>query len=301
MSDIGTLTRRADFVSAAVVLFHLGFAAVPIYAAAVLGPSLWTILLWLWLGVALNGLVNLLHEAAHRHVFGSAAANELLGLWILGPLFLTDFAAYRASHWTHHREVGRAGDTKDAYLVSVAGWAGARFVGWVLAGGEALRKFRHATKAARQVASGPMPVVRLLIFHSGLAGTLFIVAWLSAQTPMDAVIAFTVAYGFVYLYGMATWTILLAALRAIAEHQRLGPDDALVGRAALRNLRCGPLARLIFGCYGFAEHATHHRWPNVPSYRLGQLTRERGVNDPTLLARETYWQVLRRAVTVRPT
>lgn len=275
MSDIGTLTRRPDSVSAAVVLGHLGFAALPVYGAAVLGPSPWTFLLWLWLGLALNGLTNLMHETAHRHVFRSAAANEFLGLWILGPLFLTDFAAYRARHWIHHREVGQAGDTKDAYLVSLSDRSGARFVSWVLAGGEALRKFRHAANAAQKDGSGPMPVVRLLVFHSGLAGTLFTVAWLAAQSLVDAAIAFVVAYGFVYLYGMATWTILFATLRAIAEHQLLGPDDAPAGRAALRNLRCGPVARLILGCYGFAEHATHHRWPSVPCYRLGPLTRER--------------------------
>ena len=91
---------------------------------------------------------------------------------------------------------------------------------------------------------------------------------------------------------MGTLTVLVAALRAIAEHQRAGFGGIVVGRAALRNIICNPLTRLIFGAYGFAEHATHHRWPELQSYRLAAATRELADSDPRLALQRGYLAIL---------
>jgi fatty acid desaturase len=57
-------------------------------------------------------------------------------------------------------------------------------------------------------------------------------------------------------------------------------------------LKCGPIERLIFGCYGFAEHATHHRNPAIPSYHLAEATRELAVVDATLIPELSYVEIL---------
>ena len=103
-----------------------------------------------------------------------------------------------------------------------------------------------------------------------------------------------VAYGFVYLYGLASLTVFAATLRAIAEHQT-GADDALdEGRAALPNFRSGPLSRLVFGSYGFSNHATHHRRPSVPHYRLAEVTAALAADEPALRPATGYVATLRR-------
>src|SRR5215475_4535286 len=86
--------------------------------------------------------------------------------------------------------------------------------------------------------------------------------------------------------------LFVATLRSVAEHQA-GPDDPIVsGRAALRNLRCGPLGRLVFGCYGFCEHATHHWQPALPYYHLRAATADVAAHDIHFAPRYGYVTIL---------
>jgi fatty acid desaturase len=94
------------------------------------------------------------------------------------------------------------------------------------------------------------------------------------------------------VYGLASLTLFIATLRAIAEHQVGGDHHGTSGDAALRNLQCGPIERLIFGCYGFAEHATHQRNPAIPSYHLAEATRELAIGDATLIPELSYGEIL---------
>ena len=72
----------------------------------------------------------------------------------------------------------------------------------------------------------------------------------------------------IYIYGLASLGVFISILRAIAEHQVLESSSYIVGRATLRNLQCNFLTRMIFGSYGFSEHATHHKYPSIPYYNL---------------------------------
>ena len=62
--------------------------------------------------------------------------------------------------------------------------------------------------------------------------------------------------------------------------------------AALRNFSDGLLNRLIFGSYGFADHATHHHYPAVPSYRLPALTRALAQREPAYTPMGSHGAVL---------
>ena len=100
-----------------------------------------------------------------------------------------------------------------------------------------------------------------------------------------------------FFYGLASVTAFVAAIRSVAEHRIGLAGEQRCGTAALRNLRARGLSRLVFGCHGFAEHATHHAQPGIPSYRLPQLTLELANDDPRLAPTrgylETCWALIR--------
>ena len=296
-ADLSRLQRRSDAVSLAVVVAHLGFALTPVYLAAIAGPRPVLVLLWLWLGLSMHALLNLLHESAHALVFRSRPANELLGRWLLGPLVFADFDGYRDRHWAHHRHFGAEGDTKDTYLISIRGWRLPWLVLRCLALREAGRRWLVLT---RQGAPPPGALGRTLLVQAVLSSSLLAVALAVHPDAPAALAAALVAYLGVYVYGIGSLTTLTASLRTIAEHQQ-GLDGAPTeGRAALRNFTCGPLERLVLGAYGFAEHATHHREPAVPAYHLPALTERLGAADPGLLPRRGYVATLALLVSGSP-
>ena len=290
--DLTRFPRRSDAVSVVVVLAHLAFVLAPVYLAAWIGPSPWLLLLWLWFGLFMHGLINLMHECAHYSAFKPRWASNLAGSWVLGPLVFADFDAYRQRHWDHHRHLGMPGDTKDAYLVDIRGLGSLALLSRSLVLKEAMGKLgvQRASAAANPSRAW---LARTAIVQACLVGSLLAVAFAARpRDPLGAVIAAGLAYGLVYGHGLAALTTFVATLRAIAEHQQGGDGAQWVGRAAVRNFSCGPLTRLLFGAYGFAEHATHHREPALPSYCLGEATAALA-DDPALAPHRGYFSTLR--------
>ena len=140
--------RRSDARSWLVVLTHTVAVFGTVYVAAVVGPSLWLLPLWLWFGLALNGYLNLMHECAHSLTFRRRRTSERLARWVIAPLVLADFDGYRSRHLAHHKHLGSPRDTKDAYLVRIDGGRLAALVLRSLLLQEAVRKFRHQTPTA---------------------------------------------------------------------------------------------------------------------------------------------------------
>src|SRR5581483_6359486 len=153
--------------------------------------------------------------------------------------------------------------------------------------------YQARERASSNLARSWFWLVRLAVFQGVLLSSLFATAWLaSAHNLAAALLRTVIVYGFVYVYGLVSLTLLVATLRAIAEHHPAADDGQISGQAALRNLLCSPIARLIFGCYGFAEHATHHLEPAIPSYRLSSATRALAEGSPTLRPQFGYLDVL---------
>ena len=292
------LKRRGDVQSLAIVVLHLSAVLAPVYKAAATGPSWITLGCRLWCGLLQHGLTNLMHETAHKHVFKRGSWNEVLGFWVLGPIFVADFFLYRARHWIHHREIGSEQDTKSTYLIQLTGRHGLGFLISAMLGIEAGKKFFLPMQQKGRVEqvekrTGPPALLTIVVFQAVCAGSLALTALGTSRGDLAlAALRFFAAYGFVYVYGMMSLTIIMATLRAVAEHQK-GDDAPAAGRAALRNLRAGPIGQVLFGCYGFSDHATHHRYPMVPAYNLPKLTTELGAEDPAYLPRESYWSMLR--------
>jgi len=292
---------RPDSVSLRIVASHILFVLLPVYLAATSPPTAILFLLYLWFGITMQGLLNLMHECAHYHVFQRRRGSDVLGQWILGPLMVADFDKYRRLHWAHHRNLGSDADPKYTYRVEILGWRLPFVLVTCLVGVEAFRKFIYQRGGDREVAASPSSrqwIVRTCLVHTVFGASLVAVAYgAGAGDIRAATLQGAVAYGFVYAYGMMSLTIFVATLRAIAEHQD-SPDAPLaVGEAVLRNLKCGPWGRLILGCYGFAEHATHHWEPAIPYYHLERATENLADRDRQFAPRDTYVSVLTAQVT----
>jgi fatty acid desaturase len=284
--ELAKFPKRADALSMLAVTSHVALVIAPLYIAAYFGPGFFWIALWIWFGVLMNGLLNLMHECAHYHVFHGRGGSDFLGRWVLGPLAATNFDAYRARHWKHHTHLGTDGDTKDAYLVDIRGAKLLGFLGRCLLLAEAMRKFRHQTGedvTVREKANSYTWIARTAVVHALLFASLVLVAGPVAERSWRA--GATIA---LLAYVFASLTVFAATLRAIAEHQLEFGQSSETGRAALRNFHCGPMSLLVFGAYGFAEHGTHHREPGLPYYRLGEATRELAVDNPELAPSHEY-------------
>jgi fatty acid desaturase len=293
----GDLHRRPDAASAAVFTLQIVGSLAPVFAAAALPPGFATLVCWLVAGCALNSLTNLLHEASHGLVFRNGTRSLALGRWVLGPLLLADFDGYTRRHWEHHRWLGEPADPKLAYRVPFRGGAFATLALRCLAGMEATSKFRVQASAAGEGRAPRAWLARTALVQVLLFAALWSVAFATSGGDAQAALLRTgVAWAVVYIYGLVSITVLLATLRAIAEHQpdARGGDAARHGDAVLRNFRCNATTRLIFGAYGFGEHFTHHRYPQVPYYKLLGLTARLSSQDDALAPRIGYVETLRR-------
>lgn len=299
--DLAHYKKRSDLRSFLTIVAHLALIFSPVYVAAWTGPSMFWIALWVCFGLLMNGTLNLMHECAHYHAYRERRGSDLLGRWVIGPLLFTDFDGYRWRHWEHHTHLGVDGDTKDTYLVNIRGTYLFRLLLRCLTLVEAFRKFGVQTvvyKDRGQEPSKPAILLgRAVLVHSLFFASLVLFAGPAARRPWPkALLIAAFAYSVIYAYGLASITTFAATLRAIAEHQLEKGERSSTGRAALRNFSCGPVSRLIFGAYGFAEHASHHCQPALPYYHLPKVTEELASDDPTFIPKHRYWGELVKLV-----
>jgi fatty acid desaturase len=278
---------------------HGAFVFAPVYLAAALGPGAITILCWLWFGLFSHGFLLLLHECLHRLAFREVRRNETLGRWLMAPLFMTDFDAFRTRHWAHHRELGEAGDPKFTYRTDIRGSRLVVLVAAELTGIAAVRKLlQQVGRHSGATRTSSLRALKITIaVQSGLFATLLFSAWIGHPGNFSgAAVSALVAYLGVYAYGLVSLTDLMHTLRGIAEHRRTASDTLVVHDAALRNFSGGAVERLLFATYGFADHATHHRFPGLPSYLLPHATRELAATDRDYVPVGSHFDMVMRLV-----
>jgi len=234
--------------------------------AAVIGVAVWIDRWWVWpIAVVLMGrsfaqLAILGHEAAHRLLFSSKRANDLVGRWLLAYPAFVPYDLYRRGHMAHHRdELGpdepdmglyagypitraslRRKLTRDASGVS--GWKNLKVL---------LRATlkRSSRRVALQIVG-----VQLVLFLGLLAAgwpQLYLVLWL--------------------LPWMTSWRVI-NRLRAIAEHAGMirSPDK----RQTTHHVQQHWLARFWMVPYHTGWHLAHHVDAGIPWRNLPQLHRE---------------------------
>jgi fatty acid desaturase len=246
----------------------------------------------------MNGILNLMHECCHYHVFKKKRGSEILGRYLVAPLMIADFESYRQRHWDHHKYLGVEGETKDAYLIDIHG--NNLFILFL----RSMFMIEMFQKFAKQIPRNSLEkksgtdynwIKATVLFQAVFFLTIFLTAYYQGQRSWsESFVHAGLVYAFVYAYGLISLTVFMADLRAIAEHQQNGDKTVQEGYAALRNLKCNSFERFFFGAYGFGEHYTHHKIAGIPYYHLLEATQEMAREDESFKPRIGYLGTLRK-------
>ena len=294
------ITKRSDYISLMIVIIHVVFVFFPIFFATYNGFSVITILSWLWFGIFVNGIINLMHETAHRLIFKKKKHCDIFGEFFLGPLLIADFNAYRDRHWVHHNKFGTSDDTKYIYLKQIKGLNLIKFLFECLILKEGIKKFFYQFKNKASNKISLFFLAKLALMQVFIITLIFLCLYFfTNQKGFEIIINLMLSYFFVYLYGLASLGVFFSSLRAIAEHQVNEVDklnEMIIGKAVLRNLKCNIFTNLIFGSYGFSEHATHHKNPGIPSYKLEKFRKIIQTQNEHMLPRKGYLETLKSCI-----
>ncbi len=279
-----------------------------VIGAAIAVGVLWPITLPLVIVVVGNrqlGLFVLMHEAAHGLMHPNRRINDTVARW----LCRFDLHGYRAEHLQHHRYVQQALDP-DLPL-------SAKFP----VSPESLRRKLVRDLTGQTFYQQRFARLRadLAARPAGVSGLSRTVTWISAwraelrRQPMfyagnAAFAALFAAFGLawawllMWLLPLATWLMLIARIRNIAEHALL-PQGGSDPYQQARTVTASRWERILIAPYRVNFHSEHHLFTQIPCWRLPQahaLLRDKG-----LLARmeiqPSYQAVLNRAVAAQLT
>lgn len=290
-------TKRSDYISMITSLSHILFVFFPVFLSAFYDSIALTIFSFIWFGIFINGIINLMHESAHRLVFKKRKYCDFLGEYILGPLLITDFKAYRERHWVHHNKLGSEEDTKFVYKKKIKGFNLIIFFFECIILKEGISKFIYQFKNRTESKVSINFFIKTISVQLIIFSLIFFSQLLVTDQDLEKITYNTIlSYFFIYLYSLASLGVFFSSLRSIAEHQINNNVEHLQGEAILRNLKSNLLTTLIFGSYGFADHATHHEYPSIPSYNLEKFRKEIEVNNIDLKPTKGYFEILKDCV-----
>ena len=291
------IAKRSDFISIILSFSHISFVFFPLFLSTYFDSIILTVISFIWVGIFINGIINLMHESAHRLVFKKKIYCDFLGEFILGPLLITDFKAYRNRHWVHHNKLGSEEDTKFIYKKKIKGLNFIIFFFECMSLKEGISKFIYQFSQSNKTKISIDFFVKTISVQAILFSLIFFSQLLVLNQDLKEIFMNTViSYFFVYLYSLASLGVFFSSLRAIAEHQVNNNDEHLHGHAILRNLKSNFLTNLIFGSYGFSDHATHHEYPSIPSYNLKKFRKEIEKNNVDLKPKKGYIEILRDCI-----
>ena len=285
--EIAELLRFEDWRSWGSIAFNwvVVIGAMALVAAQ---PNLLTILLALFLiGARQLGFAVLMHEAAHRSLFGRRTTNDWAGQWLCAYPIWSDTTVYRAYHLQHHAHTGTQRDpdlglilpfpiTRDSLrrkiLRDLTGRTGVKFARAAFARSVA----RWSTADGRRATIGVLATNALLLGALTALGRpelylLWVGAWLTTNT-------------------------LVTRIRSIAEHALTPNADDPLGNTRTTLARWWE--RLLIAPNRVNYHLEHHLLMTVPHYklpRMHELLRERGLLERACVERDGYAAILHRA------
>ncbi len=256
---------------AAPVLVVAAVAAVGHWAAVVVAVPV--------IGVLMNRLFILHHEAAHRLLFSNRVLNDIIGINIIGWLpFGTGGHHYRRGHAAHHRDefgprepdfllysfypIPRASMrrklTRDVLGVSAYRIVKPRFTGLV--------KPRYLLLSLRYFAGQG-----IVLGAFWLAGHPWLYVWL-----------WVLPYVCVYQ--------VLNRMRAIAEHGGMTRSEDR--RHTTHHVRQGRVARLALVPYNVGFHLAHHVDSGIPARNLPKL--HKALTEDGYIPTDAVWPTYRK-------
>jgi fatty acid desaturase len=253
------------------------------------------------------GLGILMHEAAHRSLFKTAALNEWIGQWLCAAPMFVELGIYRRYHFTHHQQAGTDSDPdlpnyrnypvsraslRRKLLRDLSGRSGLRaFAALVVLYASADQRSGYSYRAG-----GDAEKKRVLC-----AGTLLRNGWrcVAANGVMLAACA-AAGHAWAYLLWPAAWLttyMLYSRIRNAAEHGALpGTREADIWRNT-RTVLASWWERLTVAPNYVNYHFEHHLVPAVPAWQLPRFhrwLREQGAYEHGAALERGYAQVLRR-------
>jgi len=240
------------------------------------------------IGYGIAYLQLFLHEGAHYNLAPTKTQNDWLCNMLVAWLVGTTAAAYRPTHFQHHRDLGTTTDTEFTYFFPLNG----RFLIKAAFGIRALEIMLSHTTAprpqlpAQMRASGRIALLAgAAIYAAVAAGSLLFGWWWAA---MGLVFGVTMAFPF------------FGALRQLLEHR----CDGAISTIDYRKQDHGACTRIFpddlfsrtFGGAGFNRHLLHHWEPQVSYTNLPEL--EAFLNETEMKSimdrrRATYLRVFR--------
>lgn len=248
-------TPRPGYVLAKTALLLGGWLALAL-AARALDPWWQRLPIWIVLGLVVNGLVQLGHDAWHQNLFRTPWQNELYG-HVFGVLFGVSYTAARHAHLRHHW-YNRTERDPDAYNV------GSGVLPWV--------QFYLVVFLGLPLAPLHFDLLYpILSFkRADWPRHLAIVAVYAAIYSTVAIVAR--AHGFGGLV-IDLWIVpILCAspwngLKSIADHYANTWRGDRFHTAT--TVRTHPI--LAFLWHGLNHHLDHHLFPRVPGHNLARL------------------------------
>lgn len=218
-------------------------------------------------GIVLMGrahaqFMSLMHEAAHRLLFGRKSVNDWVGRWLIGYPALTNTDAYRRVHMAHHRdEFGPEEPDIPLYANfpiprdsfrrklwrDVTGRTGWKLMKQQFAG---LRGADPLTRRSQR----RILTVQIALFAASVAfgaPEAYVVLWL--------------------LPHLTVWRVI-NRLRSIAEHGGMQRSDDR--RMATHSVRQTRLARFFLVPFNIGFHLSHHVDAGIPFRSLPRYHRE---------------------------
>lgn len=222
------------------------------------------------LGVYIYKITIVMHDCAHNTLFRGKAANHLFGT--IGGYFLgSDFEAFTANHFAHHRNYGVDGDPQGADYLNLQG-KGRHEILWHLLRPLIGYNLFKLWQFAPELPDGDTPKPSTPAAPPRRASRTKFVAGVLVVQGTIALLAtgFGAAPYLVVLYPLsaATFALFLSQLRGFAEHvaDEGQPEESSV-RTHLPNL----FDRFFFYHLNFNYHVEHHLYPYVPSCHLSEV------------------------------
>ncbi|MBI3928112.1 MAG: fatty acid desaturase [Armatimonadetes bacterium] len=282
--DIAGLARLDDSRRMAEIGFFLGAWAAGLAMIAlaereqVVGPLVPGVLL---VALALNAFLLLGHEGMHGTLLRGWRRNRWFAV-LLGATTLVSFTAYRVLHHRHHRYLGDSRDPDDYHNYT----ENSRLI-WLL-------------HYVRLLLGAPLYLLLIPVFgwkYAGRRDRQAIAAEYALMGGLYAWLAWTVPAGML----LKGWLVPLALtgfftnLRGFTQHGLVDTSDAYL---ASRSIHPAPLVRFLMLNENY--HLEHHLFPEVPSYRLGELHRLIWKRLPRAVVNRSYSEVFVRLVQATP-
>lgn len=238
---------------------------------------------WLGLGLAgvfVGGTFPAFHEALHRTVFRSRAANDGFA-WAMGLFQVASPTGYRAFHMHHHRHTHTPDDPEiSADPGQLSAWPTNPVMLGVLLSGQPVL----AVKTLMLVVTALLP--------AGLWRRLtpFLPPEQASRVRRESALLLAAHAAAVWTVGWG-WLAALALGHAVmgpmlfCEHTGLPMEGSVLART--RSLRTW--GWLSWFWWNMNLHAEHHGWPTVPWWRLPELSQRVGDSLPH---RAGYGEVL---------